>query len=182
MKIINPELIHYFNGDLHGKKVERSCKLYKDAMSFYKSVDTSLDPDTVMYEVMTVNADKKEPGYLNWAISLLHPVKVNDECCMTRGHFHVVTDCEEYYWCAEGEGLLMFMDENGNDWCEKVCRNSLHHIDGHLAHRLINTGNTDLRIICCWNSNAGHDYRRVEAHPFPHRVFHREEGIVIEDA
>ena len=135
-----------------------------------------------MYEVTTVNADKKEEGYLNWAISLLHPVRVNGECCMTRGHFHKNTDCEEYYWCASGEGLLMMMDENGYDWCERVHKGSLHHINGHYAHRLINTGDEDLRIVCCWNSNAGHDYKRVEEHPFVHRVFVNEEGIVVKDA
>lgn len=182
MEIIESGLFHIFDGELTGDKVEKSCKLYKDAMSFYESVDQSLDPETVMYEVTTVNADRKEEGYLNWAISLLHPVKVNGECCMTRGHFHIDTNCEEYYWCARGTGLLMMMDENGNDWCEKMYPGSLHHINGHHAHRLINTGNEDLRIICCWNSNAGHDYKRVEEHPFVHRVFVSEEGIVIKDA
>lgn len=182
MEIIDSGLFHVYEGDLSGKKVEKSCKLYKDAMSFYKSVDETLDPDTVMYEVMTVNGEKKEPGYLNWAISLLHPVRVNGECCMTRGHFHKNIECEEYYWCASGEGLLMMMDENGHDWCERVHKGSLHHINGHYAHRLINTGEEDLRVICCWNSNAGHDYKRVEENPFKHRIFRKRRGIVIEDA
>ena len=182
MKIINSGLTHDFNGDLKGKKVEKSQKLYKAAKGFYKSVDESLSEDTVMYEVTTVNAEKQEAGYLNWGISLLHPVTVNGECCMTRGHYHENLNCEEYYWCADGEGLLMLMDEEGKSWCEKMCKGTLHHINGHHAHRLVNTGESDLRVICCWNSDAGHDYDRVEKHPFPFRVFKKNGGIVIEDA
>lgn len=180
MKIVSSGLFQEFEGPLQGDKVTASRKLYRDAAGFYKSLDESLDPDTVMYEVTTVSADEAGEGRLNWGISLLHPVLVSGECCMTRGHFHEDVNCEEYYWCAEGEGLLMLMDEQGNDWCEKMHPGTLHHIDGHHAHRLINTGDGDLRVICVWNSNAGHDYARVERMPFPTRVFKRNDIIETE--
>lgn len=182
MKIIDPILFHDYDGDLVGSEVEKGQKLYRDSEGLYQHFDSDLDPETVMYEVMTVNAAKNEAGSLNWAVSLLHPVRVKGECCMTRGHFHENLNCEEYYWCAEGEGLLMMMDLEGHDWCERVYKGSLHHIDGRHAHRLINTGESDLRVVCCWNSNAGHDYARVENNPFPHRVFIREGKLVTEDA
>ena len=181
MRIIESGLFHEFAGDIKGDSVSRGSKLYKDARSFYESIDESLSDDTVMYEVFTVNAEKNEEGYLNWAISLLHPITVNGECNMTRGHWHDDLNCEEYYWCSAGEGLLMLMDENGECWCEKVQPGSLHHINGHHAHRLINTGNEDLRVICCWNSNAGHDYARVESHPFPFRIFKINDEIVVRE-
>ena len=69
------------------------------------------------------------------------------------------------------------MDENGKTWCEKMKEGSLHHINGHHAHRLINTGNEDLKVICVWNANAGHDYQRVEQMPFNVRVFKKGEEI-----
>ena len=178
MKIIESGLFHEFEGELTGESVSRTQKLYKDAKGFYAAVDESIDPATVMYEVTTVNADENTEGHLNWAISLLHPVTVCGECCMTRGHFHEDLNCEEYYWCAAGVGLLMLMDEEGNDWCERMSKGTLHHIDGHHAHRLINTGDVDLKVICVWNSNAGHDYARVEKMPFPTRVFKKDGRIV----
>ena len=181
MRITDSGLFQQFTGDIVAEGISRSEKRYRDARAFYKSTDESLDDDTVMYEVQTLNASENGEGRLNWAISLLHPVTVNGECNMTRGHWHDDLNCEEYYWCAQGEGLLMLMDEDGECWCEKVFPGSLHHIDGHLAHRLINTGNTDLRVICVWNSNAGHDYNRVEQHPFPYRVFRKDGKIVVED-
>lgn len=177
MEILDSKLFHDFHGTLTGQEVVTSQKLYKDAKGFYQSVDESLDDNTIMYEVSCVNVSKKEEGYLNWGISLLHPVYVNGECNMTRGHFHEDLNCEEYYWCASGTGLLMFMDENGKTWCEKMKEGSLHHINGHHAHRLINTGNEDLKVICVWNANAGHDYQRVEQMPFNVRVFKKGEEI-----
>lgn len=177
MEIKDSGLFHVFDGELLGDGVSVSKKLYKDAKGFYESVDTSLEDDTVMYEVFVKNADKVEEGYLSWGISLLHPVLVNGECNMTRGHFHEDLNCEEYYWCSQGEGLLMLMDENGKCWCESMKPGTLHHINGHHAHRLVNTSNQDLRVICVWNSNAGHDYKRVEEMPFPTRVFKENEKL-----
>ena len=80
-----------------------------------------------MYEVYSVSS-QSEPGKLNWGLTVMHPVKVNGECNMTRGHFHENMDCEEYYWCSKGTGLLMLMDEEGKCWCEKMYEGSLHHI------------------------------------------------------
>ncbi|MDD7281329.1 glucose-6-phosphate isomerase family protein [Floccifex sp.] len=180
MEIKEASLFHEFKGDIQGK-VECSKKLYKDAKSFYKTVDESLSDDTIMYEVSVVNSDYKTEGHLNWGISLLHPVLVNGECNMTRGHFHEDLNCEEYYWCASGSGLLMLMDENGKTWCEQMKEGSLHRIDGAHAHRLINTSNEDLKVICVWNANAGHDYSRVEQHPFQYRLFKRNDEICVEE-
>ena len=87
MKIIEPSLIHDWDKEPCGKEVTVSTKLYKDAKDLYESVDESLHDDTVMYEVYSVSS-QSEPGKLNWGLTVMHPVKVNGECNMTRGHFH----------------------------------------------------------------------------------------------
>ena len=76
----------------------------------------------------------------------MEPVTIHGECNMTRGHFHMDWDCAEFYFGISGTGLLLLMDEDGKAWAERVAPGSLHHIDGHLAHRLINTG---VRF-CAW--------------------------------
>ncbi|MCB6313949.1 cupin domain-containing protein, partial [Gordonibacter pamelaeae] len=85
---------------------------------------------------------------------MLYPVLVNGECNMTRGHWHENRECVEFYFCLSGEGLLMLMDEDGTTWAEKTYPGSLHHIDGHLAHRLINTGEEPMKIGACWPCDA----------------------------
>ena len=84
MKIIEPSLIHDWDKEPCGKEVTVSTKLYKDAKDFYESVDESLHDDTVMYEVYSVSS-QSEPGKLNWGLTVMHPVKVNGECNITRG-------------------------------------------------------------------------------------------------
>ena len=163
-----------------GDHVVVSKKLYKDAKDFYES-KADLDENTEMYRVISqVDSDICE-GHLNWGVSILNPVYVNEECNMTRGHFHEDMNCQEYYWCMSGCGYLMLMDENGKCWLEEMKEGSLHLIDGHNAHRLINTSDEPLEVVCCWNNNAGHDYKRVQEHPFPVRVFKKNGKIYFKE-
>ncbi|MEY8468458.1 glucose-6-phosphate isomerase family protein [Faecalibaculum rodentium] len=173
MKVIPAALKH--TDLLIGEGVVKSEKRLKDTSFFADSA--GVDPDLVLYEVYA-RTDQAKEGELNWGLSLLHPVTVNGECCMTRGHWHENTDAAEYYWCVGGTGLLLLMDEQGHAWAEEMEPGSLHHIPGVLAHRLINTGDEDLKVACCWPTTAGHDYARVEAMPFPQRAYKTEEGEI----
>lgn len=99
---------------------------------------------------------------------------------MTRGHFHQDRDCAEFYFGVEGEGLLLLMDSEGEVWAEKIFKGSLHHIDGSLAHRVVNTGDVQLKVGACWPTTAGHDYDAIEAHEFPCRVMRVNGEILFE--
>lgn len=175
MKVIPALLFESVGGPLVGEDVAVSRKLLKDA-PFMENWEGT-DPETVLYEVWSKPAENK-PGKLNWGISLLHPITVNGQCCMTRGHFHENPDADEYYWCESGNGYLALMNEKGEMWAEEMKPGSLHLIDGKNAHRLINTGQEDLKVICCWPGDAGHDYARVEAMPFPKTAW-KENGEVV---
>ncbi|NCC54045.1 MAG: hypothetical protein EOM11_00985 [Erysipelotrichia bacterium] len=85
------------------------------------------------------------------------------------------------YFCLHGEGLLLLMDEQGHCHVEEMCVGSIHHIDGKLAHRLINTGKEELHVGACWPTIAGHDYKRIEDAPFGVRVFKEQDEIVIKE-
>lgn len=173
MKVIPAALVHSHR--LEGQGVVRSEKKLKDT-AFFADV-TGEDPEMVLYEVYAKTEDPC-PGELNWGLSVVHPVTVNGECAMTRGHWHENRDAAEYYWCTGGTGLLLFMDETGGAWAEEMKPGSLHHIPGRLAHRLINTGSHDLEVVCCWAADAGHDYAAVEAMPFPARCYKTKEGTI----
>ena len=121
-----------------------------------------------------------QAGSLYWGLSVLHPVLVHGECCMTRGHWHQDRRCDEVYLGQSGKGLLMLMDENGKTWCEEVIPGSVHLISGKLAHRLINTGTEDLKVQCCWPCQAHHDYAATESQPFGFRIYRKEDQIIIQ--
>ncbi len=183
MKIIDAKVFQDFkNGKIHGDEVVTSVKLLKDARHFYKSNDATLSDDTIMYEVyMYTQNNPKQVGNLNWGMTVMKPVYVNGECNMTRGHFHEDLECAEFYFGIGGEGLLMLMDENFNCTAQRVCEGSVHHIDGKIAHRLINTGETDFKVGACWPTTAGHDYKRIEEGPFTQRIFKIDGNIVSEE-
>lgn len=183
MKVEDVKVQHDFlNGVITGKDVQKSTKYYGQAQSFYKSVDSNLSKDTIMYEVYTYTKAKNETdGKLNYGLTVMQPVCVNGECNMTRGHFHKKLECDEIYCCLQGSGLLLYMDEKGSCHAEKMKVGSIHYIDGHYAHRLINTGNEELKVQCIWPNNAGHDYKRIEEHPFKVRVFKENQQIRVEE-
>lgn len=182
MEIIDVNVHHDFlNGVITGKDVQKSIKYYKQAKSFYKDVDSNLKEDTIMYEVYTYSkAIDHSDGKLNYGLTVMQPVCVNGECNMTRGHFHENLECDEIYCCMHGTGLLLLMDEKGHCTAEKMSVGSIHYIDGYLAHRLVNTGNEELKVQCIWPANAGHDYKRIEDHPFTVRIFKENQHIKVE--
>ena len=177
MEIKDAKVFHdYLNGVIEGEDVKKSTKLYADAKTFYSSVDSSISDDQIMYEVYSYEHDG-----LCYGLTVMQPVCVNGECNVTRGHFHENLDCDEIYCGMGGEGILLLMDEDYHCHAEKVKCGSVHYIDGHLAHRLVNTGNSELKVQCMWPSNAGHDYKRVEEHPFTVRVYKENGELKVEE-
>lgn len=180
MEVRKAKAMFDFDGVITGSDVVSSVKKYKDAMSFYKTTDESLDEDTIMYRVYQYTQGEGKSGNLNWGLTVMEPVRVAGECNITRGHWHDNRDCAEFYMGVAGKGLLMYMDDEGNTWAEEVTKGSLHHIDGRLAHRLINTGEEVFKVACCWPCDAGHDYAAVEAQPFGYRVMKKDKELTFE--
>jgi glucose-6-phosphate isomerase len=120
-----------------------------------------MPPDTLVYKVEVHEAVKDIPGGLYFGVSHVYPGRVGYEYFMTKGHFHVRRDTAEYYWGISGHGILLFMDEKREVWAEEIISGSLHYIPGNTAHRLINSGDSELTVGACWPSDAGHDYATI---------------------
>lgn len=175
MKVIEPSVIHHIqDGVLEGKDVESYTKRYHEVNCLYKKLR---EDDPIVYEVYSYSKGKDVLGNLNWGLTVLKPVYSHDECNMTKGHFHEDKDCAEIYFGIAGEGLLLLMNENGETWAEKVYEGSLHHIDGTIAHRLVNIGDVDLKVGACWPTSAGHDYAAIEAKEFGYRIYKKNGQI-----
>ena len=109
-------------------------------------------------------------GGLFFGTSNVFPGEVDGEYFMTKGHFHERAEAAEYYWCIQGEGALILMDENRHCWVEWLRPGTLHYIPGYTAHRLANTGKVPLRVGACWPADAGHDYGTIMKEGFSARL------------
>lgn len=160
-------------GFLTGEHVSASRKLLSQLEGVFQDEKAwqAMDPGTVVYEVQThaAVADGTRGGLL-FGTSCVMPGKVGSEYFMTRGHFHAQRESAEYYWCIQGQGALILMDEQGRTTVEWMSPGSLHYIPGHVAHRLANTGCDVLRVGACWPSDAGHDYAAITDGGFTSRL------------
>lgn len=178
MEIRKPKYTQdFFNGIIEGGGVQSYKKLYKDISFAYENKDENLSDNTVMYEVYSF--DEGGENTLLWGLTILHPVTVAGECNLTRGHFHCDRTEPEIYFGLGGQGLLIYMDENGKCFGEEVFKGSIHYIHGDYAHRLINIGDIDLRVGACWRLAAGHNYADIEKKPFPMRVYKIQGKVII---
>jgi glucose-6-phosphate isomerase len=172
--IKEPEIIvNYLTGELRGDGLQSSIKLLSQLEGVFEDTGAfaRINPETVVYKVQCQLKEKEgTEGGLFFGTSFVSPGCVGEEYFMTKGHFHLKKDRAEYYWCIEGEGMLILMDEERNCWAEKMYAGSLHYIPGNIAHRIANTGETILAVGACWPSDAGHDYDSITKNGFSARL------------
>jgi glucose-6-phosphate isomerase len=160
--------------------VKKITRHLKDTISIYENKDVSDEElERIAYEVELHNPEDGVEGALQFGTSYLYPGKVNGEFFITKGHTHEIENRAEYYFCIDGEGLLLLMDEDRNIIVQKVEKGSLHYIPGYVAHRLVNTGRDILTVGACWNADAGHNYGEIAELGFSKRVFEENGNIVI---
>lgn len=178
MEIRKSKYIHdFYNGIIEGDGVQSYGKVYKDIAFAYENKDEKISCDTEMYKVY--HFDEGGENALLWGLTLLHPILVNGECNFTRGHFHSDRTEPEIYFGLGGDGLLLYMDDNNECFAEEVFKGSVHYINGKYAHRLINTGDVDLKVGACWRKVAGHDYVSTDKNIFPKRIYKIDGEIKI---
>lgn len=165
--------VDLLTGHLEGDGIADSSKLLSQLANVFadEACRAAMDQDTIVYEVQNQQLVKEgEPGGLFFGTSNVMPGKVSQEYFMTKGHYHAKRECAEYYWCIQGKGALILMDEAGNTTMEPMFPGSLHYIPGYVAHRLANTGDEVLRVGACWPSDAGHDYGSIVETGFSARL------------
>jgi glucose-6-phosphate isomerase len=156
-----PILIDWQAGTLAGNAVEQSSKTLGELPGLFRdeSARQRLDPETLVYRVQLwqpVHAGTE--GGLFWGTTIVEPGKVGAEYFMTHGHFHHIRNRGEYYATVQGEGALILMPEGGQARQEIMSLGTLHYIPGNTAHRVANTGKTQLVFLASWPSDAGYDY------------------------
>jgi glucose-6-phosphate isomerase len=126
----------------------------------------AIAPETVVYEIHGEPTAVDEPARLLYATTILFQGRVDNEFFMTRGHFHTKPERGEFMVTLSGQGALILMDRARDTWSEPMSKGSVHNIDGHLAHRVANTGEVPLVFLVVWMSDCGHDYESISATGF----------------
>ena len=170
--------------ELKGPIIDRLTRRISELQDIFhdKQALALMPSDKKVYEVASYFpvADGTMAG-LFYGITYIHPGKVGEEYFMTKGHFHKLRDRGEMYMCIEGEGMLILMDEQRNTHAEKMFPGSIHYINGHIAHRTANTGNTVLSFSAVWPSDAGHDYDTISTQGFSRILVERNGEPVLVD-
>lgn len=127
----------------------------------YKNNDAVKDfGDQLAYKVANQNFNRTDfvKGNLQWGITYINPFTVDGECAMTSGHYHGDADCDEYYYGLKGTG-------------------SLHYINGHYAHRIINSCDEVFAVAACSLPASKQDHKAIELRGFPYRCYKRNGKI-----
>lgn len=143
----------------------------------------SMPTRAIVYATQVVRPEPEgTEGGLFYGHTLMMPGQVGNEYFMTRGHFHLIRDRAEFYWCQRGEGILILMSENREYRVEPMRAGSVHYVPGRVAHRTVNTGHEVLSFTACWPSDAGHDYGSIATQGFPVRVLCLNEHPTLVEA
>jgi glucose-6-phosphate isomerase, archaeal len=118
--------------------------------------------DPLVYEVYEIHRPEIEGEILS-GISILHPGKVGNEFYMTKGHFHVVLDTAEVYYCLRGEGFMVMETPEGDTAVEALSPGRVLYVPPRWAHRSVVTSRLeDLVTFFLYPANAGHDYGTID--------------------
>jgi glucose-6-phosphate isomerase, archaeal len=160
----SPIAIDWNTGALSGAPVGCSIKKLFQVRDLFLDQDraATMDPETILYRVQHwLPVAEGTAGGLCWGTTVIEPGRVGDEYFMTHGHFHATRDRAEFYATIQGRGALILMDESGVTHFEPMESGSLHYIPAKTAHRVANTGDTQLVFVTCCPSDAGHDYESI---------------------
>ncbi len=148
------------------KTLEQLADVFADSNAL-----RAMNGNTVVYRVQAwCPVPEGTEGGLFWGVTVIEAGLVGQEYFMTHGHFHLKRDRSEYYATLEGDGALILMDESRRTWMEPMSAGSVHFIPPRTAHRVANIGNSPLRFMACWPSDAGHDYEIIRNQGFASRL------------
>jgi glucose-6-phosphate isomerase len=171
----------WMEGTLAGGGTQRTRKTLADLRGLFLRGETCGAPATTeLYCVeWTGTAAAGAAGGLLFGSTTLHAGDVEGEYYMTHGHFHRDRTCDELYFTAAGEGILLRMAEDGRTWAETMLPGTVHAIRGIHAHRVVNTGAAPLVFWASWPADAGYEYEAVRRQGFGLRVFKGEGAALL---
>ena len=168
-KKINPYTITFdLQNGLSSEK--ESTKRYLSDMSGMFADEAALASaiernNGIIYEFYELDISATK-GDLQFGTSIVYPGTIGGEYYMTKGHFHIILDTAETYFCLAGQGYMLVEDPEGNWEALEVLPGRTVYGPGRYAHRSINTGTTPLITYFTYRADAGQDYKTIETKGF----------------
>ncbi len=168
-KKINPYTITFdLQNGLSSEK--ESTKRYLSDMSGMFADEAALASaiernNGIIYEFYELDIPATK-GDLQFGTSIVYPGTIGGEYYMTKGHFHIILDTAETYFCLAGQGYMLVEDPEGNWEALEVLPGRTVYVPGRYAHRSINTGTTPLITYFTYRADAGQDYKTIETKGF----------------
>jgi len=173
--------LDFTTGDMvpHGRAVIRRLSEMRRAFADPETVAALLSEgdDRVIYRSYVAEVPE-QPGHLAYLTTIILPGEVGGEYHMTRGHFHQ-KDSAEVYLGMSGHGLMLMQARDGQFRSEALTKGTTVYVPPGWAHRTVNTGPQELVFLAVYFSDAGHDYRSIEAKGFAARVMVGPKGPQI---
>ncbi|MBP1694455.1 MAG: glucose-6-phosphate isomerase, archaeal [Chloroflexi bacterium] len=108
-----------------------------------------------------------------FVITRIYPGLVGDEYFMTKGHFHLLLEMPEIYFCLRGQGYLLLESAEGDFHAQWLSPGTVSHIPPGYAHRTVNIGREPLIFSAVQHLKAGHDYGKIAQRGFSRLVIQR---------
>lgn len=99
----------------------------------------------------------KDFGDFKYGLTVINPGKIGKEFYMTKGHKHK-KPAGEIYILISGRGILLIKEKKERRKIN-LKKNKIYNIPRNSGHRLINTGNNELRVLTIYSKNAGQNYK-----------------------
>lgn len=154
-------------GDCEKSALERR---YSDMKNMYLDEEARKekeeDGNSIIYRFYDLGVPEKE-GDLAFGTSIVYPGKVGKEYHMTNGHFHIIPDTSEIYYCQAGHGIMMMESPEGDVLYKEMRPGQAVYVPGRYAHRSINVSNTETLItFYVFRADAGHNYGSIKEKGF----------------
>jgi len=109
-----------------------------------------------------------------YVVTRIYPGQVGDEYFMTKGHFHLLLEMPEIYFCLRGQGCLLLESAEGDFHSQWLSPGTVSHIPPGYAHRAVNVGGELLIFSAVQHLKAGHDYGKIAQRGFSKLVVQRD--------
>jgi glucose-6-phosphate isomerase, archaeal len=122
--------------------------------------------DGLMYEFYDPKSPETDKD-IAFGTSITYPGLVGEEYYMTKGHFHVVLETAEVYYCLRGIGYMLMESPEGEWEAQELRPGTAVYVPGRYAHRSINVSPDEpLVTFYSFRGDAGHNYGTIETQGF----------------
>jgi len=135
------------------ERVPAKKRTLKDMQGYFKNnaaYNRLLKLNPIIYKTYT-----KSFAQIELTLTVLNPGAIGGEFFFTKGHIHRKNP-EEAYMLLEGNGILYLQGKKTK--IVKLKKGVIYSVDEGYAHRLINTDNSQLRVLTIYPQNNNPNY------------------------